>query len=62
MPAYIQRRTYLQAKTFLETVDEAPTYKEATSLCNEYKLIDCSGYYYISRKPCSNWKKQDIAA
>ena len=55
MPAYIQRRTYLQAKTFIETVDEAPTYKEATVLCNKYKRNDAFSYYYVSRRPCNSW-------
>jgi len=58
MPVYIQRRTLGQTRHQLETVDEAPTYKEATVLCNEYRLSDPFAYYYVSRRPCKSWLEQ----
>lgn len=51
---YIQRKDHV-FKT-LETVDEAETRKEAVYLLGEYRLADPSAEYYISQRPCNDWK------
>ena len=51
---YIQRKDH-RLKT-VETVDEAETYKEANYLLGEYRLADTSAHYYISQRPCNDWK------
>jgi len=51
---YIQRKCN-QFKT-VETVDEAETYKEANYLLGEYRLADPYAHYYISQRPCNDWK------
>jgi hypothetical protein len=50
---YIQRKDRHQ----LETVDEFTTAKEARAMLNEYRLSDPSAVYYISRRPCKQWKE-----
>ncbi len=52
MPFYIQRK---QGKE-LETVDGTNTRKEANFLVSEYTLSDHSADYYVSTRPCNNWK------
>ena len=49
---YIQRKDQFG----LETVDEFETYKEAKEMLKEYQLSDYSAIYYISQRPCNNWK------
>jgi RNase H-fold protein (predicted Holliday junction resolvase) len=50
---YIQRRDRWQ----LETVDEFKTMKEAREMLKEYRLSDPSATYYISQRPCKDWRK-----
>jgi hypothetical protein len=51
---YIQRKD-LQFGT-LETVDQFETYKEAREMVKEYRLSDSSANFYISQRPCKDWK------
>jgi len=50
---YIQRRAARQ----LETVDQFDTIKEARSMLIEYRISDPSATYYMSRRPCNEWKQ-----
>lgn len=52
--------TYIQRKDgrYLETVDEFSTHKEAREMLAEYRLSDPSGYYYLSSRPCNDWKNK----
>jgi hypothetical protein len=50
---YIQRRADRQ----LETVDAFSTIKEARSMLIEYRKADPSATYYMSRRPCNDWKQ-----
>lgn len=52
---YIQRRDRAQ----LETVDEFPTYKEARAMLREYRMSDPSATYYLSQRPCKQWRESD---
>ena len=49
---YIQRK---DARN-LETVDQFATRKEAREMVREYRTADPSAYYYVSTRPCKNWK------
>jgi hypothetical protein len=51
---YIQRRESRQ----LETVDEFATLKEARAMLIEYRISDPTATYYLSRRPCNDWKAQ----
>ena len=51
---YIQRKD-LQFKT-LETVDEFETMKEAKQMLREYASSDWSANFYISSRPCKDWR------
>lgn len=53
MTVYIQRLGQGQR----ETVDEFETRKEARAMLTEYRLADPSAHYYLSQRPCKNWKK-----
>lgn len=53
MTFYIQRR----GDGYLETVDEFETRKEARAMLAEYRLSDPAAYYYISTRPCANWRQ-----
>ena len=56
MAYYIQRRDKVAGNwNTLETVDEAETRDEARRLLSEYQMADCA-HYYISTRPCKNWK------
>lgn len=51
---------YLQRKgraDLQETVDEFEEKKEAKDMLAKYQVADPEGYYYISRKPCKDWKE-----
>ena len=50
---YIQRKD----RNYLETVDEFKTYKEAFAMLREYRLSDNTAFYYVSQRPCKDWKK-----
>jgi hypothetical protein len=50
---YIQRRADRQ----LETVDQFDTIKEARAMLIEYRISDPSATYYMSRRPCNDWKQ-----
>ena len=52
---YIQRKDS-QFKT-LETVDEFETRKEARAMLTEYQLSDYSAKYYMSSRPCNDWRE-----
>ena len=42
----------------LETVDEFKEgRKYAKEMLKEYRLSDASAYYYMSQRPCKNWKE-----
>lgn len=49
---------YIQRKDgrWLETVDEFETRKEAQSMLEEYRMSDGTARFYISTRPCNNWK------
>ena len=49
---YIQRKDGKQ----LETVDEFETRKEAREMLKEYRISDNTADYYISSRPCKDWK------
>lgn len=49
---YIQRKENRQ----LETVDQFESRKEAREMLKEYRLSDPSASYYISSRPCKDWK------
>jgi hypothetical protein len=49
---YIQRK----GDGYLETVDEFSTRKEARAVLAEYRLADTSAHYYLSTRPCKDWK------
>jgi len=51
---YIQRR---DSSRQLETVDEFDTIKEARAMLIEYRMSDPSATYYMSRRPCNEWKQ-----
>ena len=54
MPFFIQRKD----KHHLETIDEFPTRKEASSMVREYALADPDATYYISRHCCKAWRQE----
>ena len=41
----------------LETIDEADTRKEARAMLREYQMSDKGGHFYLSNKPCKEWKE-----
>jgi tRNA U38,U39,U40 pseudouridine synthase TruA len=53
---YIQRRDFKNRT--LETVDEFTTRKEARLMCYEYIFSDQAADYYISTRPCSDWREE----
>ena len=50
---YIQRR----GKSYLETVDEFTTRKEARAMLAEYRMCDSSAEYYLSSRACRAWSQ-----
>jgi hypothetical protein len=52
---YIQRKD-LQFNT-LETVDEFETFREAQAMLIEYRLADPYANYYMSQRPCKDWRE-----
>lgn len=52
--------TYIQRKGdgHLETVDEFETRKEARAMLAEYRMADPSAHYYLSRRPCKDWRER----
>ena len=50
---------YIQRKDgrYLETVDEFETRKESRAMLSEYRLSDCSAWFYISTRACKDWSK-----
>ena len=50
---YIQRKD----SKYLETVDEFEKWKEAKEALVEYRLSDPSARYYISSRPCKDWRE-----
>ena len=51
---YIQRKDDRQ----LETVDEFGTRKEARAMLAEYRMADPSAAYYLSSRPCKEWRNK----
>ena len=49
---YIQRRADRQ----LETVDEFDNLKAARAALIEYRISDPTATYYLSRRPCKQWR------
>ena len=49
---YIQRKD----NNGIETVDEFETMKEARKMVKEYSISDYSADYYISQRPCKDWR------
>jgi len=49
---YIQRND----GKYLETVDQFETWREAKDMIAEYRMSDPSTHYYISQRPCKDWK------
>lgn len=49
---YIQRK----GDGYLETVDSFDNRKEAREALQEYRLADPYALYYISQRPCNDWK------
>ena len=52
MPLFIQRK----GQGYRETVDEFDTWKEAKKMVREYQMSDPCAEYYISSRPCREWK------
>ena len=50
--SYIQRRTGRE----VETVDQFDNRREARRMCYEYQLSDPSAHYYVSSRPCKDWR------
>ena len=50
---YIQRRDSYQ----LETVDEFDNLKAARAALIEYRISDPTATYYLSRRPCKQWRE-----
>jgi len=45
----------------LETVDQFNQgRKYAKEMLKEYRLSDSGAYYYISQRPCKNWKLEAV--
>ena len=53
---YIQRKDGKQ----LETVDQFETSKEAREMLKEYQISDRYASYYISTRPCKDWRGQEM--
>ena len=53
MTTYIQRK----GDGYLETVDEFQTNAEARAMVSEYRLCDPSAHYYLSSRPCKEWRE-----
>lgn len=51
---YIQRKDSRQ----LETVDQFETRKEARAMLAEYRTADTSAHYYLSSRPCKDWRNK----
>ena len=53
-------KTYIQRKDsrYLETVDEFDTRKEARAMLVEYRMADRSASYYLSSRPCKDWREK----
>ena len=51
---YIQRR---DSSRQLETVDEFVNLKAARDALIEYRISDPTATYYLSRRPCNEWKQ-----
>lgn len=53
--------TYIQRKDsrYLETVDEFETRKEARAMLAEYRMSDQSAHFYLSSRPCKDWREKD---
>jgi len=49
---YIQRK----GDGMLETVDEFETRKEVREMLKEYQISDYSAQYYLSQRPCNDWR------
>lgn len=49
---FIQRKDSRQ----LETVDEFDNLKEARAMLIEYRISDPTATYYLSRRPCKQWR------
>ena len=49
---YIQRK----GQGYLETVDEADNRNDAKFLLGEYRISDPGAEYYISSRPCNDWR------
>ena len=54
---YIQRKD----TKYLETVDEFTTMKEAYVMVKEYRISDPYAHYYVSTRPCKDWKESKNA-
>ena len=52
MKYYIQRKDGRN----LETVDAFETRNEARAMLSEYRLADRAADYYVSTRPCKDWK------
>lgn len=55
---FVQRRD--RSRGDLETVDEFTTRREAVEMCDEYRLSDPAGVYYISSRACRGWEQADV--
>ena len=42
-----------------ETVAEFQTKREARLMLFEYRLCDYSACYYLSTRPCENWREEE---
>ena len=51
---YIQRKD----SRCLETVDEFETRKEARAMLAEYRMADTYAHYYLSSRPCKDWRNK----
>jgi hypothetical protein len=48
---YIQRKS----ESYLETVDQFDTRKEARKMLTEYQISDPYASYYMSTRSCKDW-------
>ena len=41
----------------LETVDQFETWKEASAMLREYRMVGSGGEYYLSTRACKAWRE-----
>lgn len=54
---FVRRRDGSKLYRYNETVDEVVSRREARYLVGEYRMADPAGAYWISTRPCANWRE-----